>query len=98
MRCICKLPKYLQYQSRQHSNVVSEFYSASSSRKKMANPPNRADVLSMILVMGVTGSGKSYFINQLAGGDVVNTGGDLKSCKSPMHPLSFHAYTVLNIH
>ena len=50
----------------------------------MANPPNRADVLSMILVMGVTGSGKSYFINQLAGGDVVNTGGDLKSCKPPM--------------
>ena len=64
----------------------------------MANPPNRGDVLSMILVMGVTGAGKSYFINQLAGGDVVNTGGDLKSCKAPMHPLSFYASTVLNIY
>ena len=50
----------------------------------------------MILVMGVTGSGKSYFINKLAGGDVVETGGDLKSCQSPMHPPSFHASTVLN--
>lgn len=62
----------------------------------MANPPNHGDVLSMILVMGVTGSGKSYFINKLAGGDVVETGGDLKSCQSPMHPPSFHASTVLN--
>ena len=35
----------------------------------------------MILVMGVTGSGKSYFINKLAGRDVVETGGKLKSCK-----------------
>lgn len=40
------------------------------------------DFLSMILVMGVTGSGKSYFINKLAGGNVVKSGDDLHSCKS----------------
>ena len=39
------------------------------------------DVLSMILVMGVTGAGKSYFINKLADDDVAKTGGDLKSCE-----------------
>lgn len=46
----------------------------------MAAPPNYGDVLSMILVMGVTGSGKSFFINKLAGSDVVETGERLKSC------------------
>lgn len=35
----------------------------------------------MILVMGVTGSGKSYFINQLANDQVVTVGDDLHSCK-----------------
>lgn len=34
----------------------------------------------MILVMGVTGSGKSFFINKLADGNVVKTGDDLHSC------------------
>lgn len=43
------------------------------------------DSLSMILVMGVTGSGKSYFINKLAGGNVVETGDDLHSCKPRHH-------------
>lgn len=43
---------------------------------------HNGDVLSMILVMGVTGSGKSYFINKLADGNVVKTGDDLHSCKS----------------
>jgi predicted GTPase len=36
----------------------------------------------MILVMGVTGAGKSYFINQLAGSKVVEEGDSLDSCKS----------------
>ena len=47
-------------------------------------PPTQPtqDVLSMILVMGVTGAGKSYFINKLADENVAKTGGDLKSCKS----------------
>jgi predicted GTPase len=36
---------------------------------------------SMIVVMGVTGAGKSYFINQLAGKDVVQEGADLDSCQ-----------------
>jgi predicted GTPase len=35
---------------------------------------------SMIVVMGVTGAGKSYFINQLVGKDVVQEGADLDSC------------------
>ena len=61
----------------------------------MATPPNYRDVLSMILVMGVTGSGKSFFINKLAGGDVVETGGDLKSCKLLMRPESFNAPNLL---
>lgn len=33
--------------------------------------PDQDTDCSMILVMGVTGSGKSYFINQLAKGAVV---------------------------
>lgn len=36
---------------------------------------------SMVVVMGVTGAGKSYFINQLAGKAVVREGLDLDSCK-----------------
>ena len=35
---------------------------------------------SLILMMGVTGAGKSYFINQLAGKVVVKEGHDLASC------------------
>lgn len=34
----------------------------------------------MIVLMGVTGAGKSYFINQLAGQKVVEEGPDLDSC------------------
>ena len=40
----------------------------------------------MILVMGVTGAGKSYFINQLAGKKLVQEGPDLESCKHPHTP------------
>jgi predicted GTPase len=35
----------------------------------------------MILVMGVTGAGKSYFINTLAGGRPVKEGQRLHACK-----------------
>lgn len=38
------------------------------------------DVLSMVLVMGITAAGKSYFINKLANGEVARTGADLRSC------------------
>ncbi|WAO94668.1 AIG1-type G domain-containing protein [Fusarium falciforme] len=41
---------------------------------------NKADGMSMIVVMGVTGSGKSYLINRLAGRQVVAEGGTLDSC------------------
>jgi putative ribosome biogenesis GTPase RsgA len=40
-----------------------------------------AEALNMIVVMGVTGAGKSYFINQLAGEEVVKEGPDLESCQ-----------------
>jgi ABC-type uncharacterized transport system ATPase component len=36
--------------------------------------------LGMIVVMGVTGAGKSHFINSLAGQTVVEEGPDLESC------------------
>jgi len=39
------------------------------------------DAASMIVVMGVTGAGKSYFVNQLAGKSVVEEGADLDPCK-----------------
>lgn len=61
----------------------------------MAAPANHGDVLSMILVMGVTGSGKSYFINKLAGSDVVETGEKLKSCKSQMRPPPWNTSSLL---
>ncbi|KAH0368177.1 hypothetical protein KCU65_g4235, partial [Aureobasidium melanogenum] len=38
------------------------------------------DTPSMIVVMGVTGSGKSHFINQIAGREVVQEGASLHSC------------------
>ncbi|KAK2769812.1 hypothetical protein CKAH01_15007 [Colletotrichum kahawae] len=45
--------------------------------------------MSMIVVVGVTGSGKSYFINRLAGKEIVEEGGKLNSCtqKCQMIPL-----------
>ena len=42
------------------------------------------DVLSMVLVMGITGAGKSYFINKLADGEVTRTGADLRSCTASL--------------
>jgi predicted GTPase len=36
----------------------------------------------MIVVMGVTGAGKSYFINSLAGRPVVEVGNTLDPCMS----------------
>lgn len=44
-------------------------------------------VPSMIVVMGVTGAGKSYFINQLAGKEIVKEGSTLDSCKWIAHRL-----------
>jgi translation initiation factor RLI1 len=41
----------------------------------------KCDAPSMVVVMGVTGAGKSYFINQLAGKEVVQEGSNLDSCK-----------------
>jgi hypothetical protein len=41
----------------------------------------KRDAPSMVVVMGVTGAGKSYFINQLAGKEVVQESSNLDSCK-----------------
>ena len=49
----------------------------------------------MILVMGVTGFGKSYFINKLAGRDIVKTGGELNSCKPWLRPLLVYSLSLL---
>ena len=46
----------------------------------MALVQRAEDVLSMVLVMGITGAGKSYFINKLAGDEIARTGADLRSC------------------
>ncbi|KAL8700313.1 MAG: hypothetical protein Q9224_001023 [Gallowayella concinna] len=45
-----------------------------------------ADMPSMIIVMGATGAGKSYFINQLAGREVVQEGASLDSCTPSKAP------------
>lgn len=54
-----------------------------TSRQALAQLGQKTNLASvnMILVMGVTGAGKSYFINHLAGKTVVEEGADLKSCE-----------------
>ena len=44
--------------------------------------------LSMVLVMGNTGAGKSYLINQLAGSKVVQEGASLDSCELRTNPIT----------
>lgn len=41
--------------------------------------------LSMVVVMGTTGAGKSYLINQLAGYKAVEEGASLDSCRFGEH-------------
>lgn len=38
-------------------------------------------MLSIIIVMGVIGAGKSFFINKIAGEEAVKTSSSLDSCK-----------------
>lgn len=40
--------------------------------------------LCMVVVMGVTGAGKSYFINKLAGREVTKEGTSLHACTFPI--------------
>jgi predicted GTPase len=47
---------------------------------EMENMPIGTDH-NMILVMGVTGSGKSYFINKLSGEGTTRIGNQLSSCE-----------------
>ncbi|KAF2815178.1 P-loop containing nucleoside triphosphate hydrolase protein [Mytilinidion resinicola] len=53
----------------------------------------------MIIIMGVTGAGKSYFINRLAGREVVQEGADLDSCTQACQliPITIGASKVLLI-
>ncbi|KAJ4993516.1 hypothetical protein SVAN01_01064 [Stagonosporopsis vannaccii] len=53
----------------------------------------------MVVVMGVTGAGKSYFINQLAGQEVVQEGATLDSCtqECQMVPVEIGSSKVLLI-
>ena len=46
------------------------------------------DSFDMIVVMGVTGAGKSHFINRLSGTTVVEEGSLLSSCRFPLDCLS----------
>ena len=48
---------------------------------KMGTGGPNSEELGMILVMGVTGSGKSYFVNKLADCNLVKVGDDLQSCQ-----------------
>jgi septin family protein len=41
----------------------------------------KSEAPSMIMVMGVSGAGKSHFINQLTGKEVVEESAGLESCK-----------------
>ena len=41
---------------------------------------DQEDKLCMVVVMGVTGAGKSYFINKLAGRKVTEEGDSLHAC------------------
>lgn len=50
------------------------------SEEQTPSPP-RVNGMSMVVVMGVTGSGKSYLINKLAGREVVKEGADLEACE-----------------
>ena len=51
--------------------------STASAIAAMERPPER---LSMVVIMGTTGAGKSYLINQLAGYKAVEEGASLDSC------------------
>ncbi|KAH7081490.1 P-loop containing nucleoside triphosphate hydrolase protein [Paraphoma chrysanthemicola] len=66
----------------------------------MVLKPTGAQVVpSMIVVMGVTGAGKSHFINQLAGKKVVQEGAELDSCtqECQLVPVSIGSSKVLLI-
>ncbi|OJD33674.1 p-loop containing nucleoside triphosphate hydrolase protein [Diplodia corticola] len=45
-----------------------------------AEPSYRTEAAPMVMVVGLTGSGKSYFINRLVGREVVQEGSSMKSC------------------
>jgi ABC-type uncharacterized transport system ATPase component len=53
----------------------------SRAKRTLVKMEEKYDAPSMVVVMGVTGAGKSYFINQLAGKEVVQEGSYLDSCK-----------------
>jgi len=68
--------KRLQFAIANH--IDSQFVSRIAEMTADTSKPGDAN---MILIMGVTGSGKSYLINQLAGRQVVEESDQLDSCK-----------------
>lgn len=60
-------------------NEVTKFYQRKPDEQKLEEK-NPDEKLYMVVVMGVTGAGKSYFINKLAGREVTKEGGSLHAC------------------
>jgi predicted GTPase len=58
---------------------------AVGSNEKSAGGKKQDEKLCMIVVMGVTGAGKSYFINRLAGREVTKEGTSLHACTFAIH-------------
>ena len=53
--------------------------------------------ISMLVVMGVTGAGKSHFINQLAGVNITEEGQTLKACMFNKHTPNLCTLDVLTL-
>jgi hypothetical protein len=48
--------------------------------EKKPGEQKREEKLYMVVIMGVTGAGKSYFVNRLAGRQVAKEGNSLHAC------------------
>ena len=57
---------------------------AIGSNEEGAGGRKKDEKLCMVVIMGVTGAGKSYFINKLAGREVTKEGASLYACTFPI--------------
>ncbi|KAI0437599.1 P-loop containing nucleoside triphosphate hydrolase protein [Xylaria telfairii] len=78
-------------------NIINMSRFESPDMTEVRLPPGQN--LPMIMIMGVTGSGKSYFVNQMAGKEVVEEGASLDSCTQhcTMIPISVGGIKALVI-